>query len=289
MKVEQPIFIIGIGRSGSTVVHNILAHHPNLAWLSAVGKRYPEKPGRNRMLLRGLDLPVLGPILAKRFTPWECFDFWEHHAKGFRRSCRDLVSEDVTERNKKKMRKVLAEFLTPRRNRLMLKATGWPRIGYLREIFPDARFLHVLRDGRAVVNSMINVGWWLGYQGPQNWRWGELSPDQQAEWERHGRSYIALAAIQWKIAMEAVENGRKAIGRDQFFELRYETLLSDPVHTMKKVAEFAGLPWSSRFQRSVESYGLRNMNVRWTSELTSAQQRVAQEVLAPALQRIGYD
>ncbi len=288
MKVQQPIFIIGIGRSGSTVVHNILAHHPNLSWLSAVGKRFPGKPGRNRMLMRGLDMPLLGPMLAKRFTPWECFDFWEYHAKGFRRTCRDLVPGDVTERNKKKMRQVLAEFTTPRRDRIMLKATGWPRIGYIREIFPDARFLHVLRDGRAVVNSMINVGWWLGYQGPQNWRWGELSAAHQAEWERHGRSYVALAAIQWKIAMEAVENGRQYLDDDQFFELRYETLLDDPVNTMKKVVEFAGLPWEPAFQRSVESYGLRNMNVRWTSELTAAQQRLVQDVLAPTLGRLNY-
>ncbi|MBD3868854.1 MAG: sulfotransferase [Acidobacteria bacterium] len=289
MKLEQPIFIIGIGRSGSTVVHNILAHHPNLSWLSAVGKRYPAKPGRNRMLMQALDVPVLGSMLAKRFTPWECFDFWEHHAKGFRRTCRDLVPGDVTERNKKKMRKVLAELTTPKRNRLMFKATGWPRIGYLREIFPDARFIHVLRDGRAVVNSMINVGWWLGYQGPQNWRWGELNEEHKAEWERHNRSYVALAAIQWKIAMEAVEQGRQYLGDDQFFELRYETLLSDPVNTMRRVLEFAGLPWRDSFQRSVESYGLRNMNVRWTSELTVDQQQTVQDVLAPALHRLNYE
>ena len=187
------------------------------------------------------------------------------------------------------MRRVLAELTTPKRNRLMFKATGWPRIGYLREIFPDARFLHVLRDGRAVVNSMINVGWWLGYQGPQNWRWGELSAEHRDEWERHQRSYVALAAIQWKIAMEAVEQGRKYLDDDQFFELRYETLLSDPVNTMRKVLEFTGLPWCDSFQRAVESYGLRNMNVRWTSELTQDQQQTVQDVLAPALRRLQYE
>ena len=77
----------------------------------------------------------------------------------------------------------MKQLLVRKRNRLLIKITGWPRIGYLNEIFSDAKFIHILRDGRAVANSLINVEFWRGWQCPQNWRFGRLTEKQQKEWE----------------------------------------------------------------------------------------------------------
>ena len=63
------------------------------------------------------------------------------------------------------MSKLLAEY----RNRLLLKITRWPMIGFLLEIFEEAKFVHMMRDGRAVTNSMLNVGFGRGRGGPKNW------------------------------------------------------------------------------------------------------------------------
>lgn len=286
--IDRPIFIIGAGRSGSTVVHDILARHPQVAWLSAIGKRFPLRPAWNGLLLNALDWPVVGSRLAKRFTPWECFDYWERHCTGFRRSCRDLRAEDVSVRTQKIMRHALEQLVTLRRPRLMLKATGWPRIGYLREIFPDAKFVHVMRDGRPVANSLLNVGWWLGWQGPQNWRYGHLSSEFQSEWERHGQSFVALAGIQWKIIMDAVEQGRRHVEPGNFLDVRYETLCEDPVGTIRHLVNFAGLEWTPKFESTVKGERLRSMNDRWREELTGPQQGILQSVLADKLRQWGY-
>jgi len=45
------------------------------------------------------------------------------------------------------------------------KFTGWPRAGFIRVAFPDARFIHAIRDGRAGVASDLQVSWWRGYLG----------------------------------------------------------------------------------------------------------------------------
>jgi hypothetical protein len=95
---------------------------------------------------------------------------------GFRRPCRDLLPQDVTLKKKEAIQNVVAQMLTRKRNRLVVKITGWPRIGFLKEIFPDAKFIHILRDGRAVANSYINVPFWWGWRGLANWRWGPLTP-----------------------------------------------------------------------------------------------------------------
>jgi hypothetical protein len=288
MEVRQPIFIVGAGRSGSTVVQTILARHPHLAWLTIVGKRYPHKPAWHRHLLDAIDAPILGPMIADSLAPSEIFDYWDHYAKGFRRTCRNLTAEDVTVQTSRNIRRALAELLTERRSRLVAKATGWSRMGYLREIFPDAKFIHVLRDGRAVANSFMNVDWWLGWQGPQNWRYGELSPALAAEWERSGRSFVALAAIQWKIIIASMEEGRRQVAEENFLELRYEDLCADPTASMQRVTRFAGLEWTPDFAASVARQSLRSMNDRWRTELTPAQQQVLQASLAETLERCGY-
>jgi hypothetical protein len=191
MEVREPIFIIGIGRSGTSIFHRIMVRHPQLAWMSGFGKKFPDRPQYNRLFMKAIDNPIIGNYLTNRFRPWECHDFWEHHCKGFRRITRDLTEHDVTQYNKEKIREVLPKLLTAKRSRLLLKATGWPRIGYLNDIYKDAKFIHIIRDGRSVVNSMINVGWLLGWQGPQNWRWGE-------QWIPHGAWYLLAITAQYK-------------------------------------------------------------------------------------------
>jgi len=44
-----------------------------------------------------------------------------------------------------------------------------PRIGFLQAIFPDAKFIHIVRDGCAVANSRMNAPFWKGWQGLNTW------------------------------------------------------------------------------------------------------------------------
>ena len=287
-QLRKPIFIVGVGRSGSTVFQAMLSEHPNLAWLSALTGRLPDRLWATRLWMRAIDLPLVGSRLCRVIYPGECFDFWEHHVPGFSAPCRDLVAGDVTERTKQRLRRLLPQVLTERRNRLLVKLTGWPRIAFMREVFPDARFIHLIRDGRAVVNSMLNVDWWWGWRGPQNWRWGELTQAQQQEWEAHDRSFVALAAIEWKLLMDAFEQASESVDPGSYLEVTYKDLCSAPLELLQQVTTFCDLPWSPAFERSLTSYRLRNTNDKWQRELTPSQQQTLEEVLAPYLERYGY-
>jgi hypothetical protein len=182
----------------------------------------------------------------------------------------------------------MAELFTPRRRRLLHKITGWPRIGFLRELFPDARFIHICRDGRAVANSLLEVDFWRGWCGPERWRWGELTGSQRAEWERHGRSFIALAGLQWKLLMDATAEAASRIPSGQFMQLRYEDFVSDPVQHFRNVAAFCGLEWLPRFEKAIAAYELRSANDKWRRDLTAEQQAVLQSVLGESLAKYGY-
>ena len=90
---------------------------------------------------------------------------------------------------------MLAELVTRKRHRLLVKNTGWPRVSSLAETFPDAKFIYMYRDGRAVASSMMKVDFWWDWSGPWSWRRGGLNPALQKDWERLDRSFVALAAI----------------------------------------------------------------------------------------------
>jgi hypothetical protein len=171
---------------------------------------------------------------------------------------------------------------------LLLKITGWPRIGFLSEVFEDARFIHVMRDGRAVANSMLNVRFWQGWKGTWDWGWGELSPAQKQEWDDHDQSFVVLAAIQWKILMAAMEKAKNTVRSEQFLEVRYEDLCSDPVGQFHKVTQFCELEWTSAFERRLRSYHLKNTNEKFRHDLTPKQQSDLEEVLESYLGRYGY-
>src|SRR5918992_3940606 len=192
METKDPIIVVGAGRTGTTVFHRMLSEHPHLAWLPGrICARFPERLELSRLFMKGLDYPVVGELLKRRIQPGESYPFWEHHCKGFSAPYRDLVAADVTNRTKKHIPRTMAKILTEKRNRLLLKITGWPRIGFLSEVFDDASFIHVMRDGRAVANSMLNVYFWRGWYGPQGWRAGLLSAEDRATWEAYDRSFVA--------------------------------------------------------------------------------------------------
>jgi hypothetical protein len=287
-KIIKPIIIVGTGRCGSTLFHRLLARHPQLMWLSPLCYMYPDKPAWNRMAVAAMDNALLRRLFGERIRPGENYRFWDKYAYGFSEPCRDLVRSDVSARVKKQVRAAFEPMLTAKRNRLLIKITGWPRIGFLNEIFEDAKFIHMLRDGRAVASSLLHVSFWRGWYGPQGWRAGLLSAEDQATWESCDRSFTALAGIEWRIQMRAMEAARQGIDDDRFLELKYETFCEDPVDHFRRVLEFAELPWSSGFEREIRAASIRSMSNRWRDDLTPAQQAMLDDLLREDLRRYGY-
>jgi len=240
------------------------------------------------MLMRLIDMPVIGSLLSRQYDPGESYGFWDYYYRGFSVPCRDLVAGDVTPSAAKQLPLALASLATRKRTRPLLKITGWPRLGYLAEIFPEARFIHVLRDGRAVASSFMQVDWWWGWRGPSNWRWGELSSQYQEEWERHSRSFVALAGIQWKILMDASESAKQSVPAGQLLELRYEDVCGDPIASYRQALDFCGLPWTAGFERHLGKQSFRSENDKWRRDLTTGQQKILEDVLRTHLSRYGY-
>ena len=161
---DSPIFVVGSGRSGSTVFFDILARHPHVASLSKFSRDFPARPWMNRLLLAARSSAVIDGLLrGPWFSASEAYPFWDRHCPGFSSCCRDLDASDVTPVAAARIRAAFDRTRTRSRQRFAAKITGWPRVLYLREIFPTGRFINITRDPRAVASLVAARGQFLGW------------------------------------------------------------------------------------------------------------------------------
>ena len=174
--------------------------------------------------------------------------------------------------------------------RFVAKITGPTRISYLNSIFPDALFIHVVRDGRAVVNSLMKVSWWKklgGYEKPW-WRNG-LTDEDFKVCQRYDNSPIVLTAIQWRRIMLIARQEAAAIDPSRYIEVRYEDALRDPISCIDKLVDFSQLPRSKKVHDYIRTKSaFKDMNFKFSKDLKTHDISLLDEIIGDVNCRFGY-
>src|SRR5262249_6370163 len=132
---------------------------------------------------------------------------------------RDLTADDVTPWLERRLRTFFESRADAEGAPAYLhKFTGWPRARVLRGVVPEARFVHIVRDGRAVANSWLQMPWWRGHHGPEAWHFGPLPEEYAREWDAAGRSHVHLAGLGWKLLMDSYDAARAALPDDAWLQ-----------------------------------------------------------------------
>lgn len=285
-KIKRPIFIIGTGRCGSTIFYRLMANHPETAFISNLNVKFPNRPLLWRMNT------VLGrlPLRMGLLKPSEAYPLFDGAFPGYSKTCRTLGKRDVSDKVRQKTKSLVknaTKYQTG--SRFLYKYTGWSRIGFFNDIFFKPLFIHIIRDGRDVAYSLLNVDFWQGWRGPQNWRWGKLPEPYRKEWEQSGRSYSVLAGIQWKMILDEYEESKKEIEDERIHRLRYEDLVKSPYESLSQISDFAGLSWGQTFEQRVNKYDLQSANGRWRENLPKNEKQRLEGCLEGHLQKYGYE
>ncbi|MGH9381476.1 MAG: sulfotransferase family protein [Thermoanaerobaculia bacterium] len=300
--IDRPIFVIGMPRSGTTVLFEAFAARPDLAWLSQCHEHWPGIPAC-AVLSRLTDLtPAMRRSVGRsdqrrpwlerlRIGPVEAYEFWERYCgKKFRYDF--LLDTEATAQEAASIRTRIATILRYQgKPRFAAKITGPGRIRYLSSIFPDARFVHVVRDGRAVVHSLLKAPFWQARS--QNlepaWQHGLDSTDV-GDWRSHGSSLVALTAVQWRRVVESIRAEAAEVAADRYAETTYERFVSNPHGVLDRMALACDLPPSHHEHHFVDRrLNLRNMNYQWIEHFSPEEVATLTELLGRALTQLGYD
>jgi hypothetical protein len=269
------LFVIGTGRCGSTLLAEILAAHPEIGWIS----RFPRHLARVARALPVAPHPIEAYGLLEQQVSPMLVD-----------PCRDLTAADAAPWLERRLRRFFDTHAQDEaRPVFMHKFTGWPRARLLAAVFPEARFVHVYRDGRGVANSLLQVPWWRGYRGVPQWSFGDLLEQERREWEAADQSWTYLAGLEWKRLMESFEAARTEIGPQRWLDLRYEDLVARPKEETAAVLRFTDLePWDGldeTLSRLAVSQGRKDA---YRDELRPEDVSILESVLASTLARWGY-
>lgn len=212
---ERPIFVIGSERSGTTLIMAILGCHPRLA-VPEVAWYYPRfrpylftygdigESDNFRTLAHEMAYGLRTPYWGMDVNPATFGIEIAERALAIEQSFRGIVA---------------AMFET------YAAQAGKPRWGektpynlfYISEIledFPNAQIVNIYRDGRDVCAEFLDASF-----GPTN---------------------IYAAAELWRDGQEAVRPWRDKLPADQWYDIKYEDFVADPVSQLKSLCAFLG-------------------------------------------------
>ena len=269
VEIRAPIFIVGAPRSGTSIFYEKLARHPDLAWISNITKKAPGSLWLTRMIM----------LFRTDHRPTEAKNVWGRFARGDDDS---LGRQDASPRARRFLCKVVGNNLALfNRPRFVCKAPGNSvRMEFLDEIFPDAIFLHVIRDGRAVANSLLRIR-----KRHDAAYWGMRPPGWRALVDL---PTIEACAMQWKLTVEHALRSASELPAERYMEVRYEDFVERPVDVMSAVGERCGLRWDQTVLKELAG-GLEDRNVKWREELSPADIETLNSLLGDLLARLGYE
>ena len=281
-----PVIIIGAGRSGTNMLRDILTSED-------------------------------------AFITWPCDEInyiWRHNHRDF--ATDQFTREMADEATKQYVAKAFAKLAKRNSQATVVEKTcaNSLRCGFVHEIFPTAKFIHIVRDGRDVAasaalrwNAELDLSYLLQkakfvpkadllYYGSKYFysrlyrvfskqsrlsTWGPKFEGMQEAFTDH--DLAVGCAIQWRECVSATTLQLEDVPSDQVLTIRYEDFTSDPQTEMSKVFEFANSSVTvDRVRELTKSVSTSSVN-GWKSKLTKQQIEKIDELVGPWLARLGYE
>lgn len=259
-QLRNPIFILGCGRSGTTLTARLLATHADVAEWSGANAIWD--PGWYPWRESLVGKPPI-EVDAEAFN-WR---WWTE-----------------AEPRLDTIRATFGAFQWMNRRKCFVNKSPFHtfRIPQLAATFPDARFIHVVRDGRAVAYSYARH---LQGKGKlREWPSGlrrrfEASTDQLALW---------LARF-WVTSLHEVESHVGNSGSTaRVLQVRYEDVCANPTGSLHRVCDWVGLK-DSGFGTRLDTLRLTSRNDKWRDSLSLETQARFVDLLHDELTRLGYE
>lgn len=259
-QLHNPVFVIGVARSGTSLLANLIGYHKDV-----------------------INWSELNDIWDPRGYPWWASDHssppvWVDSEAYTQRWWRDARSRQT------EISAIFGVYQFISRKRIFVNKSplNTYRIPYLLEMFPEARFIHLVRDGRAVVASYVKRQYARIQKHPEPFRAAD------AHYSYDGLA-VKLAEF-WQATIEKVSIVDKElglVGQKRLLEVTYESLCTEPKTTMSKICRYLDID-PSRFLSKAWKVEVRSQNHKWREVLSPDLADQVTFAMNPILAQRGY-
>lgn len=232
-----------------------------------------------------------------------------------------LTVENLTPKVIKFIRKYFAKLAENNPGKKILaKSTLLPlRVRFLREVFPQAPVIHIIRDGRdsacSIAESYIKCLelkyllrnrvfphyteipyfflYWLKFKlgaiffhQKRVKNWGPQFDDMDELWSKY--NLLQVAGIQWNRSIMGIIDNKQLLEEGPYFEARYENLVDAPEEYLKKILDFLQLPFSEESLEIMRANIFTGKSRRWQRELSENQLESLLPHISEGLKFYGY-
>jgi hypothetical protein len=241
--MTNPFFLVGAERSGTTLLRLMLDHHPQIAWCEEF------EYSVDRMGDQG-EFPPL-----EEYTHCLSSDFI-FQSSGFEidpaLSYPQLIKSFLDQRKKNRGKKIIGATVHRNFDRLLY-------------IWPNAKFIHLIRDGREVARSCIRMGWagnvWTGIRRWQNAEklWGKLEAK---------------------------------LANDRKITIYYEDLICHPEKVLNQLCQFMGVEYHAAMLSYPDDTTYSSPDgeyiQQWRKNLSPSEVQLIEAQVGDQLEKLGY-
>jgi hypothetical protein len=298
MEIQKPIFIIGVPRTGTTLLYNILCMHPDLAWFTIENfTNWASQDEKDNMKKYFMDLKnnhmkipiteealfVFGsewkPGIAQtrvtkelKTTPIEGEYFW-------RKYFGDKYTRDISDEKKKFLILELEKVMDQQqKSRFLNKAPqNTMRLFAIQKIFPNAKFVNVARDPRPVISSMWN----------RNKIEGIWDPGIEIIDKENYKNHDSIGQFAWRykeMTDEIYKFARE--NKKNLITIKYEDLISKSETIIIGVLKFCELEIPENFYKMIPE--IKPDRDKWKNILTTKQQKIIWDLTEKSMKRMNY-
>ena len=265
--IKRPLFILGLPRSGTTFLHNLLSQDPSSRWLHLWELFSPSPPPDRQTWETDLRPEEAEKLVASYnslvpnlstthylnpYGPEECNQLFEHNFV----SPLFQLRANVPSYSKWLEKQDLVASYRYYRQQLQLLTWKWPgdhlvlkapahlsNLAALIAVFPDACIIHTHRDPLKVIPSICSLCALV--RGIYT---------DRVEPKSIGEYYLNRLVNTIECAMRA----RETISPEQIYDLNYINIVKDPIGTVHQIYEYFGYDFNTAMEENLNQYISQN-------------------------------
>jgi hypothetical protein len=237
--IKSPIFIVGVGRSGTTLLQGMMNSHQNITF-----------PPETQFIRNFITQPRTNKKIKKKDFEWvKKTILKDKNLKELNINLNNILEKSVNagEMSLSDFYKELLVSYSEKKKKELIGDKYPKNIEYLREIsmiFPDANIIHIIRDPRDVVLSRLKAHWSKGRP-------------------------VFIQALTYRLQLKKGRKDGKNYFPNQYYEIFYEDLIENPEKELKKLCEFLKLDFDQnmlQYNKNAKEI-VKNEETEWKSNI----------------------